>query len=110
MITAPHAAPMALPRAPDRLAPPITQAAIACSSKPVPAVGMPGAEPGRQQHAADAGEQPGDCVHRGGDQRDRHAGQPGCFRIRAHRVHVAPKYGAAEHEPGDRGDREENDE
>jgi len=41
MITAPHAAPMALPRAPDRLAPPITQAAMACSSKPVPAVGIP---------------------------------------------------------------------
>src|SRR6478609_5193754 len=41
MISAPQAAPIALPRAPDRLAPPMTQAAIACSSNPVPAVGTP---------------------------------------------------------------------
>src|SRR6476659_9192512 len=41
MINAPQAAPIALPRAPDRLAPPMTQAAIACSSNPVPAVGTP---------------------------------------------------------------------
>src|SRR6478752_5576338 len=41
MISAPHTAPIALPRAPDRLAPPMTQAAMACSSNPVPAVGTP---------------------------------------------------------------------
>src|SRR6478672_8080440 len=41
MMSAPQAAPIALPRAPERLAPPMTQAAMACSSKPVPAVGTP---------------------------------------------------------------------
>ena len=40
-MSAPAAAPNAPPLAPNRLAPPITHAAIALSSYPVPAVGMP---------------------------------------------------------------------
>ena len=88
MISAPQAAPIALPRAPERLAPPMTQAAMACSSKPVPAGGDACAEARRQQHPADGGEHAGDHVHRRGDHGYWDTGESSRLGVGAHRVHV----------------------
>ena len=110
MTTMPSTAANAEPRPPNRLAPPITAAAMALRFTPPAGALVRRAQSRRGEDAADGGEGRAEREHRDVDAVHPDAGASGGFDRSADGVDPAPPPGAGQHEVHDHDEREEEQE